>query len=67
MSEEQVPLNLMVKPAHKNFLEFIAKHMGVSVSAVGRWLIESDDGRVFLLTKACLKETDLPESMQRAA
>lgn len=53
-----------IRDDQKELLDHIAQFMGVSVSAVVRWAI--DDARPFLLARACLEETNLPEETRRA-
>lgn len=58
-----IDLPSMVRPDQKELLTLIAKHMGVSVSAVVRWAL--DDARPFLLSRACLQEENLPKAARQ--
>ena len=66
MSEENlVTVCVMARKEQAAFLDYIAKHMGVSRGVLARWVF--DEARAFLLSKACLQETDLPDAIRKAA
>lgn len=63
MANELVTIQIVSRREQELFLRFIAEHMGVSLSAVGRWAF--DDARASLLSRSCLEEKDLPEAIRK--
>ena len=63
MSEEGKTVCWIIRNDQEKLTKFLAKHMGVSVSAIGRWAI--DDALASLLARAGLSEADLPNDARR--
>lgn len=55
---KDVTLSLVVRADQEQLLRFLSPRLGVSLAAIVRWAL--DDARPFLLTRASLKESDLP-------
>lgn len=61
---ELITVQIVCRKDQEQLLKYLAERMNVSVSAIGRWAL--DDARAFLLARASLEETDLPQELRRA-